>query len=442
MQKGIDMQRSDNAGGSRRDFIKASTATLAAASLVGSVHAAGAETLKVALVGCGGRGGGAAENACMADKRVRIVALADVFQDRLDEKKNHYRSKFPEQATYTDEHCFLGFDAYQKVLALDLDYVIFATPPHFRPAHIAAAIAAGKNVFTEKPVAVDAPGCRLVMQAGDMAKQKGLSIVAGTQRRHQAAYQEAFKRIQDGQIGKIIAARCYWNQSQLWHKTKQSNWSDMEWMIRDWVNWRWLSGDHICEQHVHNLDVINWFLGKHPVKAMGVGGRAHRPTGDQYDFFAVDYTFEDGVQNASYCRQINGCTSNVSETVFGDKGTCYTHDPVAEISGEKAWRYAPAGGRGNRRGKRTEAAKADFRDQPYVQEHVDLIDSIVNKKGLNEAHNVATSTMTAVMGRIAAYTGRTVTWDEMMKDTTRLGPESYDWNVQCPKIEIPVAGRA
>lgn len=435
------MQQNDQSNASRRDFLKASGATLAAASLVGSVHAAGQETIKVALVGCGGRGGGAAENACTADKRVQLVALADVFQDRLDEKKAHYRSKFPNQAMYKDENCFLGFDAYKKVLSLDLDYVIFATPPHFRPAHIAAAIEAGKNVFSEKPVAVDAPGCRTVIKAGELAKQKGLSIVAGTQRRHQAAYQEAFKRIQDGQIGKIIAARCYWNQSQLWHKDKQSGWSDLEWMIRDWVNWSWLSGDHICEQHVHNLDVINWFLGKHPVKAMGMGGRAHRPTGNQYDYFAVDYTFDEGVSSASYCRQINGCPSNVSELVIGEKGNCFTHDPVAEITGEKAWRYASGTKRG-RRDKKAEAAKTDFRDQPYVQEHVDLIDSIVNKKGLNEAYNVATSTMTAVMGRIAAYTGRTVTWDEMMKDDTRLGPDHYDWDVKCPPIEIPVPGRA
>lgn len=414
----------------RRRFLQASAAA-ASLAVLRSAHADSKEEIKVGLIGCGGRGNGAAVNATQADKRVRIVALADVFADRVNNaKKNLSGNK--EQFAVKDENCFTGFDAYQKVIAQNLDYVILATPPHFRPIHLRAAVEANKHVFMEKPVAVDPVGCRHVIESGEIAKQKGLSIVAGTQRRHEKVYQELYKRILDGAIGNIVSARCYWNQGQLWYKDRDSSWSDMEWMIRDWVNWSWLSGDHIVEQHVHNIDVVNWFTSKdggsnHPIKAVATGGRARRVTGDQYDYFSVDFEYPGGIHAASYSRQINGCEGNVSETLIGEKGHTLSMSSSTRILGPSAVSF--------------NARKLKQVD-PYVQEHIDLIDSITHGKKLNEARTIATSTLSAIMGRLAAYTGKTITWDEMMKSDLKLGPAEYSFDVRLPKVSIPVAGRA
>jgi len=298
----------------RRGFIQTSVAAAAAALTVLRVRAAPAAVpegppLKAGLVGCGGRGTGAAENILSSAPDIRITALADVFQDRLDSARKALSERGQE---IPDSRCFVGFDAYKKLIATDVDIVLLATPPHFRSTHFAAAVEAKKHVFMEKPVAVDPAGVRSVLATGEKAKELGLSVVAGTQRRHKRSYIETYKRIADGAIGEIVAARCYWNQSQLWYKERDPKWSDMEWMIRDWVNWTWLSGDHIVEQHVHNIDVINWFTGKHPVKAVGMGARMRRVTGDQYDFFAIDFEFDGGLHLQSMCRQINGCANNVS----------------------------------------------------------------------------------------------------------------------------------
>ena len=440
-------------GGSRREFLKASTAAAVAAnvSLLGRAYAAGKDEIKVGLVGCGGRGSGALINAIDADPKVRAVALADCMDDAtlagrpkgLPVIRRALKDRGQE---IDDDHVFIGFDAYQKILKLDLDYVILATPPYFRPEHIEAAVKAGKNVFSEKPVAVDPPGARKVIAAGELAKSKGLSIAAGTQRRHEKVYLETCARIRDGIIGDIVAARCYWNMGQLWYKLRQDPkvpgreaWSDMKWMIRDWVNWSWLSGDHIVEQHVHNLDVINWFTGAHPVRAVGMGGRARRVTGNQFDFFAVDYEFADGMHSASYCRQINGCDRNVAETVIGTKGSAVTksgHSDVTDRAGNSLFSFHTS----SRKRKKGDQ-KAQQQTNPYVQEHIDLIDSIRNGKGLNEAYNVATSTLTAIMGRTAAYTGKVVTWEEMMNADWRLGPEKVDWDVPLLPTDIPVPGR-
>lgn len=418
----------------RRDFIRASAAAALAAGLAHrSVHAAGGEEIKVALIGCGGRGNGAAVNAMAADPRVRLVAIADVFADRVDNAKKSLSGS--KQYAVKDENAFVGFDAYKKVLGLDLDYVILATPPHFRPLHLAAAIDAGKHVFMEKPVAVDPVGCRSVMDSGKKADEKSLKIAAGTQRRHEKVYHELYQRVLDGAIGEIVSARCYWNMGQLWFKERQSAWSPMEWMIRDWVNWSWLSGDHIVEQHVHNLDVVNWFLTKdgtsaHPIRAVGSGGRAHRVTGDQYDYFAIDFEYDGGLHVASYARQVNGCDNNVSESIVGSKGSTYSQSSFTKI--------VPLGGAT----PVTFAARRLKQTDPYVQEHIDLIEAITKNKKLNEANNIATSTLTAIMGRLAAYSGRSVTWDEMMKSNLKLGPAEYTFNVPLPKVQVPVAGRA
>lgn len=413
----------------RRDFLKVSALAAAAInmSLTGSVHAAGKEEIKVGVVGCGGRGSGATRDALEADPGVKIIAMADVFEDRLKNNLEAAKGRFADRVDVPADRQFIGFDAYKKILDVDCDYFIFATPPAFRSIQVEAAVNAGKNVFMEKPIAVDPVGCKRMMANAKVADEKKLSIVAGTQRRHEVPYLEIIQRVKDGAIGDVVGGQVYWNQGQLWYKNRETGWNDMEWMLRDWVSWRWLSGDHYVEQHVHNIDVMNWFKDGHPVRAVGSGGRAHRVTGDQYDYFGVDFEFADGSHFASYARQVNGCANAVEERFVGTKGTTYTTSGRAEIQGPNAWKY-------RRKGK-------DF-VSPYVQEHIDLIASIRNGDGLNEAQRIAESTLTAIMGREAAYTGRAITWDEMMKSDMSLVPAEVNWEVACPEVKVPVAGIA
>ncbi len=269
-------------GFSRRNFLR--TATVAAVGgavasgleFVPGAYAAESDEIRVGLIGCGGRGTGAARNVLDSAKGVRIVAMGDTFKDRLEESKKALTAKVGTAFHIPEDRCFVGLDAFEKVLATDANYIILATPPGFRPQHLKAAVAAGKNVFTEKPVAVDGPGIRMVMQVADEAAAKRLAIVAGTQRRHQAGYLETLARVHDGAIGDIVSARCYWNQGGLWHKDRQADWTELEHQIRNWLYYTWLSGDHIVEQHVHNIDVANWVMGGHPVKAIALGGRQWR----------------------------------------------------------------------------------------------------------------------------------------------------------------------
>jgi predicted dehydrogenase len=375
--------------------------------------------LKAGLIGCGGRGTGAAGNFLDAGPNLEVVALSDVFQDRVD----LCRSRLKEQkgVEIADDRCFSGFDAYEKLLAIDeIEYVIIATPPHFRPAQFKAAVEARKNVFMEKPVAVDPVGARSIMETAERADAFGLRVATGTQRRHQRHYIDAYNEVMSGVIGPIVSARCYWNMGQLWFKERQEGWSDMEWMIRDWVNWCWLSGDHIVEQHVHNIDVVNWFTNDHPVKAVGMGGRARRVTGDQFDFFSIDYELENGVHVASMCRQVDGCANNVSEALVGTKGRALLDakaGKIVDVDGQTIWEGAQI---------QTEGEAYDSGpNNPYVQEHVDLVTAIRTDGTLNEARNTAVSTLTAIMGRISAYTGMQTTWDEMMASDLRLGPSEY-----------------
>jgi len=395
------MEHRKNRSLSRREFVK----TTAAAAVAGAFpHVARGQAsdkpIRVGLIGCGGRGTGAAQDAVAADPNVRIVALADVFKDRIESCRSTLKDKARQDID--EKLCFTGLDAYQKVLEVDLDYVILATPPYYRPEQFTAAIAAGKHVFMEKPVAVDPVGVRTMLAAGQEADRKGLCVVAGTQRRHQPQYIETIKRIHDGAIGEIRAAQCYWNMGQLWYRKREPGWSDLDWMIRDWVNWTWLSGDHIVEQHVHNIDVINWVLGKHPTEVVAMGARHRRVTGDQYDCFAADFTYPDHVHVLSMCRQINGCANEVSERVIGTKGVSNCN---GWISGQPP---------------------IEIKGNPYVLEHKDLIDAIRAGKHLNETQNVTHSTMCAIMARMSAYTGQKVTWDEAMKSDLRLGPPDYE----------------
>jgi len=415
-------------GISRRDFVKATAGVSAAAILsrTGTVFAAGSDKIRVGVIGCGGRGTGAAMDCVRSSDNVEIVAMGDMFGDRLDSSLAELSRQVDDKVSVTGETSFTGFDAYEKVIACDIDMVILATPPHFRPMHLKAAVEAGKHIFMEKPVAVDPVGIRSVIASSELAKEKGLGIVAGTQRRHQKHYRDIMKRIHDGAIGEIVGGQCYWNMGGLWVKKKQPDWSEMEWQCRNWLYFTWLSGDHIVEQHVHNLDVINWAIGSHPVKCMGMGGREVR-TGPEYgnifDHFAIEFEYENGARVLSMCRQTPGCTNRVSENVVGTKGSAYTDGADGYIEGPNACKF-------------------DGEDvNPYEQEHADLIESIRAGEPLNEGRQVAESTLTGIMGRMSAYTGRALKWDWVMNASKLdLSPEKYEMG-DLPVRPIAVPGQ-
>ncbi|NMC38053.1 MAG: Gfo/Idh/MocA family oxidoreductase [Bacteroidales bacterium] len=387
--------------------------------------------LKAGVIGCGGRGTGAAINFLSAGPNLQVVALADTFKDRVDNCRERILKEKGQEVPA--ENCFVGFDAYQKVIDAGVDIVILATPPFFRPEHLAAAVQAKKHVFSEKPVCVDPVGARSVMATAKKAEGMELSIATGTQRRHQRDYVANWQQVQQGLVGELVGGNVWWNGGKLWHRDKNPEWSEMEWMIRDWVNWTWLSGDHIVEQHVHNLDVANWFTGKHPVKAVGMGSRLRRVTGDQYDNFSIDFTFENGIHIHSMCRQINGCANNVSERLQGSKGSTNCQNSILDLAGNEIWKYEyPL----DKDGKPTNTVSVD----PYVQEHIDLVTAIRTGKPFNELENTAISTMVAIMGRISAYTGKETTYEEMMNSDLKLGPKVFEFGpVDIPK-EVPVAG--
>lgn len=436
----------------RRTFLKRSSLAVAGTAAVSGFpfvitsRAEPDDPIRIGLIGCGGRGGGAVldalgvatevvypregyhtetvkEGAVVRHKNVSVIALADVFPDRLA----HCRQNLARVGIrIPDDHCFVGFDAYQKLLAIpEVNYVILAEPPHFRPRHLMAAIQAGKHVFMEKPAAVDPPGVRLVMEAGRLAKEKGLGIVAGTQRRHMRSYNETIRRIRDGALGELMYGTCYWNGGVIWVVERRPEWTDMEWQLRNWNYFTWLSGDHIVEQHVHNLDIMNWVIGDHPVRARALGGRQARPPGPTYghiyDHFAVEYEYANGIRVFSQCRQMDHCDNLVGEFLAGTKGTSNCQSWI-RVKGGENWRF---------RGEEVNA---------YEQEHLDLIQSIRAGQPLNEAQAIAESTLTGIMGRESAYSGRTVEWDTILNSNQRLGPEKYEFG-PLPFPEVPVPGR-
>ena len=411
---------------SRRGFLKTGSAAMAGGALLGALaperfaHAAGGDEIKIALIGCGGRGGGAADQALSTYQigPVKLVAMADVHEDRLTGTLNNLKQKHADRIDVPKERQFLGFDAFEKAIEL-ADVVILATPPGFRPMQIEAAVKAGKNIFTEKPVATDAPGIRKVLAAAEEAKKKGLHIGVGLQRHHQAGYIETIKRLHDGAIGDIVSLRAYWNGQTPWvHpraelETKAGRkLTEMEYQLRNWYYFTWLCGDHICEQHIHNLDVINWVKKGHPVKAIGMGGvevRKGPDYGEIFDHHAVEFTYEDGSKCFSQCRHIPGCWDSVSEYAVGTKGS-------VDISGHTIrsadqWRY------------KNEGAK-----DPYQQEHDDLFTAIRNNTPYNELEYGAHSTMTAILGRLATYGGKEVEWDKAIKSEISLFPEKLAWD--------------
>jgi len=391
--------------------------------------------LKAGIIGCGGRGSGAALNFLDAGPNISITALGDTFKDRVDDCRKKMKEK--KNVEVADENCFVGFDAYEKVIASGVDIIILATPPVFRPIHFEAAVQAGKHVFMEKPVAVDPVGIRSVLATANKAKSLGLVVVTGTQRRHQRDYIEVYKQVATGTIGDIVSSNMYWNGGKLWHRNPNADWSEMEYMIRDWVNWCWLSGDHIVEQHVHNLDVMSWFSGMEPIKCVGFGSRQRRVTGDQFDNFSIDFVYENGMHMHSMCRQINGCANSVSERIQGTNGATNCKNTIWDLAGTEVYKYAyPAQPNG-------EPGKTVSVD-PYVQEHIDLVTCIRQGISFNEAEATAQACLTAIMGRVSAYTGKEVTREEMMNSDLKLGPATYIMgDVGIVKTAtVPVAGEA
>jgi len=436
---------------SRRQFLKTSAAAATATLLAtGGVRAAGSDSIKVGLIGCGGRGKGAAENVLHAAKGVEVIAIGDYFEkdedrgieparDFLLSLNNNARIKeLGNKIDLPKDRCHVGLDAYEKVIATPgVNYVILATSPGFRPLHITAAVAAGKNVFTEKPVGVDGPGIRRVLEAEEVSRVKKLGIGAGTQRRHQTGYRETMKRIHDGAIGDIVNARCYWNGGAIWFRDRREGMTDLDYQIHNWYHFGWLCGDHIVEQHVHNIDVVQWALGnKHPLRALGMGGRV-RPyknpnvDGNIYNYFAVDFEYPNNVHVLSMCRQVNGSdgstdprhVSGISEALVGTRGMCATADRREyRITGDKTWTFSP-----------------DEDNAPYVQEHTDLIASIRKGEPINELKNVAESTLAAIMGRMAAYTGKAVTWERALGSKLDTMPEKLarDMKIEAAPLAVP-----
>jgi predicted dehydrogenase len=318
--------------------------------------------------------------------------------------------------------CFTGFDAYQKLIDSGVDVVLHATPPHFRPQHMAAVVEAGKHLFMEKPVSVDVPGALAVIQTADKAATKGLCIMTGTQLRRELPRMEVYRRVRGGDIGDVTSMRTIRNQGALWYRVPQPSWSDMEYQIRDWVNWGWLSGDIIVEQHIHHLDAMLWIFGKTPIKATGMGARLRRRTGDQYDFFSIDYEYENGVHMHSTIRQLQGCANERQEVLVGTKGYASLDGEIYDLSGKQVWKYSGP------------------ENVSLVQEHVDWVTAIRSGKPVNTARDTATSTLMAIMGRDSAYTGKAITWDHLVKSTQRLGPTEYAMGPLPFKPVAPIAG--
>lgn len=422
----------------RRSFLQ-TTSAAAAGALVGALsieraaHAAGSDELKIALIGCGGRGSGAADQALSTEGKTKLVAMGDAFRDRLDGSLGELSKKHGDKVQVTEEKKFIGFDAYKHAIA-EADVVILATPPGFRPIHFEEAVKQGKHVFMEKPVATDAGGVRKVLAAAEEAKKKNLKVGVGLQRRHQRGYLEVLKRVHDGAIGDVQAMRVYWNDGGVWVKERKPGMTEMEYQMRNWYYFVWLCGDHINEQHIHNLDVANWLKDAHPVRAHGMGGRQVR-TGKEYgeifDHHAVEFEYADGSRCFSQCRHIRGCRVDVSEHAYGTKGTVDLQDHrIYQISGANAFT-------GETRNEKN----------PYQQEHDDLFDAIRNDKPYNEATRGAHSTMTSLLGRMATYSGALVTWDEAINSEISVMPKTFAWDAQPPTLPdekgfypIPVPG--
>ncbi|HWV74462.1 MAG TPA: Gfo/Idh/MocA family oxidoreductase [Pseudosphingobacterium sp.] len=410
----------------RRDFLKAS-AMIAGGTMLSSIplmgHSSVNDTIKIALIGCGGRGTGAASQALSTKFNIQLVAMADAFKDRLDESYKDLSEKFKDKVNIPEEHKFVGFDAYAKAIAL-ADVVILATTPGFRPIHFEEAIKQGKHVFMEKPVAVDAPGIRKVLATAEEAKKKKLNVVVGLQRRYQLNYREAIKRIQDGAIGDIVSGQVYWNSGGVWVRPRKPEQTEMEYQMRNWYYFNWLCGDHIVEQHVHNIDIANWVKGSYPVSIQGTGSQAWRKGkdyGEIYDNHAVELTYADGSVIYSQCRHFEGTSNKVDETFQGTKGRTF----LSASNAGKLWDH-----QGNLIYNHPTKGQAN----PYQTEHDELFESISKGEYKHwDAEYGAKSTLTGIIGRYATYSGQVIKWDDALNANNSLMPETLTWDAK-PKI--------
>ncbi len=417
---------------SRRDVLKGTAALAGAAAAasfmsVPAVHAASDETIKIALIGCGGRGSAACNQALNTEGPVKLIAIADAFEDNAKSSLKRIEASQadrPGRVDVKEDHIFWGFDAYQKAIAAGPDLVILATPPGFRPIHFKAAVEAGKHVFMEKPVATDAGGIRSVLATAEEAKKKNLKVGVGLQRHHDPKYIETIKRIHDGELGDIIMTRAYWNDAGVWVRPRKPGQTEMEYQMRNWYYFVWLCGDHINEQHIHNLDVINWVKKGPPVKAQGQGGRQVRTgidNGEIYDHHFVEFTYGDGTTCLSQCRHQANTWKSVTEHAHGSK-------LIADVSGAKfhpfgkpdeiVWRFQPD--------------KSIKRTDPYQIEHDDLFAAVRQNKPYNEAEYGAHSTMTSLLGRMCTYSGQEIKWDDAIKSEVSVMPKVFAFDADPP----------
>jgi predicted dehydrogenase len=403
----------------RRSFLKGSAAVVAGSTLLGnlgigrSAHAAGNEVIKVCLIGAGGRGRGAIRNCLNADKGLKCVAIADAFEDQAKAAAEGLRKEeqYKAQLDLPNERIFWGLDSYKKAIDCGVDLVVTAAPPGFRPDHYAYAVKAGKHVFMEKPCCTDAPGFRKLMEANKLADEQNLKVGVGLQRHHQSSYLAGIQDIRDGKLGEILYLRAYWNGGPIWLRERKPGMTEMEYQVRNWYHFTWAGGDNILEQHVHNIDVCNWVMDDHPIEANGMGGcqvRNARNLSQIFDHHAVEFTYKNGVKMFSQCRQIAGCSNNVSEAAHGTKGSssCQRNNGPTLESGN-----------------------------PYDQEHIDLLKAIRGNAKYNEGWYGATSSMTAVLGRMATYSGQIVKWDDAVAKGPNEFPDVLAWDAN-PKFVL------
>lgn len=428
--KQIDSGRID-----RRKFLRSSGAVIVGGSMINmgfreSTYSQGASVLKVGLIGCGGRGTGAAAQALNADPNVILTAMGDVFEDRLEESHKALMDEVPQKMKVDKAGKFVGFDAYRKVIDSGVDVVLLATPPAFRPHHLSAAIDAGKHVFCEKPVAVDAPGIRKVLDAAKKAKDKKLSLVSGFTFRYDYSKRALFERVLKGDIGNIVSISSTRNGGELWYNPRQPSWTDMEYQMRNWYYQNWLSGDYLVEMIVHSLDLMMWAMGdKTPLKATGTGGRQVRVDpkfGNIYDHFAIEFEFANGIRGFNFSRQQPGCSNRNSIEIMGTLGNAYANmgEWAHEITGKNKWVYQGE------------------KNNPYQTQHDEFFASIRSSKPMNDGEFMANSTMVAILGRMVAYSGQTLSWSEAINSNQQLGPDhdQYKWDFKYTSPEVALPG--
>jgi len=420
----VNDNRRELGNSTRRDFLK--TSAVAGAALTGGLNLAraanaeGKQEIKVALIGCGGRGTGAAVNALRANPAVKLTAMADAFADSLQRSLKAVEKHCPDQADQIDVpegRKFVGLDAFERAIDSGVDLVLLCSPPGFRPAQFEAAVEAGKHVFMEKPLATDAPGVRRIMAANQKAKEKKLAVAVGHHLRHEAKYREIVARVQNGDIGKLNFLRVYFNSNGVWIRPRKSDQTEMQYQVRNWYYFTWLSGDHIVEQHVHDIDIGNWIAGGHPVEAQGMGGRQVRvgkEVGEIFDHHAVEFTFADGVKMFSQCRHIPGCWNSFAQHAHGTKG-------IAELDGYGQGILAADGAEPIRWSRGADGHQVEMDD---------LTAAILDGREYNEADWAADSTMTAILGRMATYSGKIVAWDEAVKSELDLSPKELTWDAE------------